>query len=60
MAVIPTSAVVALFAVLCCGLIATGVGMVFPPAGLVTAGLLGLAGLYVWGYLRAGRNGGGG
>jgi hypothetical protein len=45
------------FAVLSCASIAAGVALIYPPAGLIVAGLLGLAGLYVWGYLlaRSGR-----
>lgn len=37
-----------------CALISVGVGMVYLPAGLIAGGLLGLAGLYVGAYLRAG------
>lgn len=33
--------------------IATGVGLIYPPAGLITAGLEMLAGCYVVQYLRA-------
>jgi hypothetical protein len=38
-----------------CLLVAAGVAMVSRPAGLVTAGLLGLAGTYVRAYVQARR-----
>jgi uncharacterized membrane protein YfcA len=40
-------------AVASAGLVAAGVGLIYPPAGVITAGLLGLAGAYVGAYLLA-------
>lgn len=40
-------------AVVFASLIAAGAGLVFVPAGLITAGVLGLSGMYVHAYLSA-------
>lgn len=38
-------------AVVSAALVAAGAGLIYPPAGLITAGVEGLAGAYVWAYL---------
>lgn len=38
-------------AVLSALLLAVGVGLIYIPAGVIAAGLLGMGGCYVWAYL---------
>ena len=44
------------YAVLSAVVVSVGVGMVFVPAGVICAGLLGLAGCYAAAYLKAKEN----
>jgi hypothetical protein len=43
-------------AVLSALLVVVGAGLVFLPAGLITAGLEGFAALYLWAYMEARRS----
>lgn len=40
-------------AVVSAALVAAGAGLVYLPAGLITSGVEGLVGAYIWAYLQA-------